>query len=90
MALLLVAPPQLEVATWMQGGLDNEYVGVDGKWKYSRRKFTFDRLGCEVRKGIHCPIPPAYIVTTFSNVILWLCRGHVSTSVVESAGLMKR
>ena len=33
--------PQGEVANWMQGRLDNEYVRVDGKWKYSVRKFTF-------------------------------------------------
>ena len=46
--------PQGEMAAWMQGRLDNEYVRVDGKWKYSRRKFTFN---------LHSPYEDGWVKT---------------------------
>jgi len=46
--------PQGEVAAWIQGRCDNEYVRVDGKWKYSRRIFKFN---------LHSPYEDGWVKT---------------------------
>ena len=46
--------PQGEVAAWIQGRLDNEYVRVDGKWKVSVRRFRFN---------LHSPYDDGWVKT---------------------------
>lgn len=36
--------PKGDEARWVQGRYDNEYVCVDGQWKISRLKFTYNFL----------------------------------------------
>ena len=48
------ALPQGEVAAWIQGRVDNEYVRVDGKWKVSVRKF---------RSNLHTPYEDGWVKT---------------------------
>ena len=34
--------PEGEVAKWVQGTLNNEYIRINGKWKISRKSTTFN------------------------------------------------
>ena len=34
--------PQGEVAYWIQGRYENEYIKVDGRWKFSHLKFIYN------------------------------------------------
>ena len=42
--MITAVTPEGEVAKWAQGRLDNEFVRINGKWKFSRKSTTFNFL----------------------------------------------
>lgn len=40
--MLTAATPEGDVAKWVQGRLDNEYIRVNGQWKISRKSTTYN------------------------------------------------
>ena len=40
--MMTAVTPSGDIAKWVQGRLDNEYIRVDGKWKFSRKSTTYN------------------------------------------------
>ena len=60
--MLTSVTPNGEVAKWVQGRLDNEYVRVGGRWKISRHRFTYN---------FHTPYEDGWVKTPNARNWAW-------------------